>query len=89
MLKELDFDIVVIGAGGGGCGDVQVHNPGMAVKMAAERVRDALAVRAEIIVTACPACKDNLRKGTRLIPKRERGKLKIRDITEVVDEAMK
>lgn len=73
----------------GGGGDVQVHNQEMAMKMAAERVRDALAVGAEIIVSACPACKDNLRKGSRLIPRHERGKIKIQDITEIVDESIK
>lgn len=72
----------------GGGGNVQAHDQGMAVEMAAARVKDALAVDAEIIVTACPACKSNLRKGARAIPKEERGKIKVMDITEVVTGAM-
>jgi glycolate oxidase len=72
----------------GGGGGVQAHNPEMAVDMAAQRVRDALAVGAEIIVSGCPACKDNLRKGARALPKEERGKIKIMDITEIVTEAL-
>ncbi len=68
------------GAGGG----VQANNPDMAVEMAAERVRDALAVGAEIIVSGCAACKDNLKKGAKAIPKDERGKIKVMDITEMV-----
>jgi glycolate oxidase len=68
----------------GGGGGVLANNPEMAVEMAAERVRDALAVGAEIIVSGCAACKDNLRKGARAIPKQERGKIKIMDITEIV-----
>ena len=72
----------------GGGGNVQAHDLDMAVQMAEARVRDALAVGAEIIVTACPACKNNLRKGSRAIPKGERGKIKIMDITEVITEAM-
>jgi glycolate oxidase len=56
--------------------------------MAAARVRDALAVGAEIIVSACPVCKDNLRKGAQAIPKEERGKIKVMDITEVVKGAI-
>ena len=72
----------------GGGGGVQAYDPEMAVEMAAERVRDALAVGAEVIVSGCAACKDNLRKGARVIPKEERGKIKIMDITEIVAGAM-
>lgn len=72
----------------GGGGGVQAFDPEMSVAMAAERVRDALAVGAEIIVSGCAACKDNLRKGAKAIPKGERGKIKIMDITEIVADAM-
>jgi glycolate oxidase len=72
----------------GGGGGVQANNPDMAVDMAVERVRDALAVEAEIIVSGCAACKDNLRKGAKAIPKKERGKIKIMDITEIVAGAL-
>jgi glycolate oxidase len=72
------------GSGGG----VQANIPEMAVQMASERVRDALAVGAEIIVSGCAACKDNLRKGARAIPKEERGKIKVMDITEIVANAI-
>jgi len=34
-------------------------------------------------VSACPASKDELRKGARAIPKEERGTIKVMDITEV------
>ena len=68
----------------GGGGGVQANNPDLAVEMAAERVRDALAVGAEIIVSGCAACKDNLKKGAKAIPKKERGKIKVMDITEMV-----
>lgn len=72
----------------GGGGGVLANNPDMAVDMAAERVRDALAVGAKIIVSGCAACKDNLRKGAKAIPKQERGKIKIMDITEIVAQNM-
>jgi len=72
----------------GGGGGMQAYNPEMAVDMAALRVSDALAVGADIIVSGCPACKDNLRKGSRVIPKEERGKIKIMDITEMVSDAL-
>ncbi|MBN1277761.1 MAG: FAD-binding protein [Deltaproteobacteria bacterium] len=73
----------------GGGGNIMAFDADMAVKMASERVKDALAVGAEIIVSGCAACKDNLRKGVKLIPKDERGKLKIMDITEIVAQSMK
>jgi heterodisulfide reductase subunit D len=72
----------------GGGGGVGANNPEMAVEMAAVRVRDALAVGAEVIVSGCAACKDNLKKGAKAIPKDERGKIKIMDITEMVANAM-
>ncbi len=72
------------GAGGG----VLANEPDLAVDMAAERVRDALAVGANIIVSGCAACKDNLRKGAKAIPKDERGKIKIMDVTEMVAKAL-
>jgi glycolate oxidase len=72
------------GSGGG----VQANIPEMAVEIAAERVRDALAVGAEVIVSGCAACKDNLRKGTKAIPKDQRSKLKVMDITEMVASSM-
>ncbi len=72
----------------GGGGGLQANDPDMAADIAAVRVRDALAVGAEVIISGCAACKDNLRKGAKRIPKQERGKIKIMDITEAVAEAM-
>jgi Fe-S oxidoreductase len=60
----------------GGGGGVSANIPEMAVEMAAERVRDALAVGAEVIVSGCAACKDNLRKGVKAIPKDEEARSK-------------
>jgi Fe-S oxidoreductase len=71
----------------GGGGGVQAHIPRLALNMATDRVWDALHVGAEIIVSGCPACKDSLKKGAKAIPKADRGKIKIMDITEIVAEA--
>ena len=73
----------------GGGGGLQVHEPELAVEISATRVRDALDVGAEIIVSGCAACKDNLRKGARTIPRNERGDLKVMDITEILVQAAK
>jgi Fe-S oxidoreductase len=72
----------------GGGGGMQACNPEMARMMGAQRVRDALAVGADLIVSGCAACKDNLRKGALAIPRKERGKMRFMDITEIVANAM-
>ena len=72
----------------GGGGGLSASSSEMSVGIAAERVRDALAVGAEIIVSGCAACKDNLRKGVKALPKDEGGKLKVMDITEMVASSM-
>ncbi len=51
-----------------------------AVNIAAERIRDAEAVGAEIIATACPFCVLNLRAGAKKIG----SKVKVMDITEIL-----
>jgi glycolate oxidase len=68
----------------GGGGSVIALEPELAADMAAIRVKDAVDVNAEIIVSGCSACKDNLRKGVKVIPKDERPKIKVMDITEIV-----
>jgi len=68
----------------GGGGSVIALEPELAADMAAIRVKDAVDVNAEIIVSGCSACKDNLRKGVKVIPKEERPKIKVMDITEIV-----
>jgi len=68
----------------GGGGSVIALEPELAADMAAVRVKDAVEVDAEIIVSGCSACKDNLRKGIKAIPKEERPKIKVMDITEIV-----
>jgi len=72
----------------GGGGNVMALDPDLAAGMAAVRARDAVEVNAEIIVSACSACKDNLRKGIKVIPKDERPKIKVIDITEIVASAI-
>jgi glycolate oxidase subunit GlcD len=72
----------------GGGGSVIALDPELASDMAAVRVRDAMEVGAEIIVSGCSACKDNLRKGIKSIPKEERPKIKVMDITEIVADSI-
>ena len=72
----------------GGGGSVMALGPELAAEMAAVRIMDAKAVGAEIIVSGCSTCKDNLRKGVKAIPKGDRPKIKVADITEIVANAL-
>jgi Fe-S oxidoreductase len=72
----------------GGGGSMLALGPELAAEMAALRVRDAADKGAEIIVSGCSTCKDNLRKGIKAIPKNERPKMKVMDITEIVADSI-
>ena len=72
------------GAGGG----LLAYNPEMAIGLAVDRVKDALEVNAELIVSACPACKDALRKGALEIRKHGGNRIEVADITEVIVRAV-
>lgn len=72
----------------GGGGSMLALGPDMAAEMATLRVMDAAEKEAEIIVSACSTCKDNLRKGIKAIPKDGRPKMKIVDITEIVADSI-
>ena len=45
---------------------------------------EAAAAGAERIVSGCSTCKYNMRRGVKTIPKEERSKIKVMDITEMV-----
>jgi Fe-S oxidoreductase len=68
----------------GGGGGLPVLHPEVALEIAARRIRDAIEVGAEGIVSGCPACKDQLRKGLLRIPREERSGLVVMDIVEIV-----
>jgi Fe-S oxidoreductase len=72
----------------GGGGLIMANDHNLAKDVATVRVKDALDVGAELIITGCAACKDNLTKGARGIPKDERGNIRVIDITELVAELM-
>jgi Fe-S oxidoreductase len=73
------------GAGGG----MSAFNPDLAIEMSAMRIQQAIATGADIVTSACPSCKDNLRKGTRKLPKEIRKKIKVMDVMELIANALK
>lgn len=58
------------------------------MSMAVTRLEEGLACSAEVITSACAACKDNLKKGRARLPKEARKSLQLMDITEVLSEAL-
>jgi glycolate oxidase len=72
----------------GGGGGVSAVNPDLALGMARTRVKEGLGVGAEVIVSACAACKDSLKKGAAGLPKEEKRSLRVMDITEILLRAL-
>jgi Fe-S oxidoreductase len=68
------------GAGGG----VKETNPAFADWTAKERLEEAGSTGAEFLVTACPGCLKNLKDG-----QTNKSKLKIVDITEILEKSVK
>ncbi|MFW9769035.1 MAG: (Fe-S)-binding protein [Candidatus Thorarchaeota archaeon] len=68
------------GAGGG----LRSYDPALSKKIAAERVRNAVETGAEIIVTACPFCENNLQAGIEV----EGSKTKVVDVVDLLFESL-
>jgi glycolate oxidase len=72
--------------GGGGVGAV---DPDLGVRMAVNRIKDAEACGADMVVSACAACKKNLSKGAQTW-RREGGRsIKVLDLAELLWKAAK
>lgn len=73
----------------GGGGGVAAVNPDLTLAMARTRVKEGLGTGAQVIVSACAACKDSLKKGVAGLPKDEKKGLRVLDITEVILKSVK
>ena len=72
----------------GGGGGLKAFDTNLSGEIAYQRALEALDVGAEIVVSACPACKSNLQLAASRLRKEKKGKLKVMDITELVAEAL-
>jgi len=72
----------------GGGGGVSAVDPQLSVRMAARRVQEAVDSGAEVITSACGACKDNLKKGRAKLPKEVRKNIQVVDIVEILSQAL-
>jgi glycolate oxidase len=72
----------------GGGGGLKAYDTDMSLEIAFKRIQQANSVGAEVVVSACPACKSNLQLGAARLRKEKKGRMKVMDITELVAEAM-
>jgi glycolate oxidase subunit GlcD len=72
----------------GGGGGMKAYDNDLSLKLAENRVAQAMDLGAEVIVSACPSCKSNLRLGAAKVGKERRQRIKVMDITEVLAAAV-
>ncbi len=68
----------------GGGGGVKAFANDLNQDIALERIKAAIAVGADTVVSACPSCKNSLNQGAARARKEKLGKVKVMDITELV-----
>jgi len=72
----------------GGGGGLKAYDTEMSLEIAYKRIQEANSVGAEMVVSACPACKSNLQLAAARLRKEKKGRIKVMDITELVGEAL-
>jgi Fe-S oxidoreductase len=72
------------GSGGG----MKAFDTDMSLEIAFKRIQQAGSIGAEVVVSACPACKSNLNLAAARLRKEKKTRLKVMDITELVADAL-
>jgi glycolate oxidase len=72
----------------GGGGGLKAYDTEMSLEIAYKRIQEANSVGAEVVASACPACKSNLQVAAARLRKEKKGRIKVMDITELVAEAI-
>lgn len=72
----------------GGGGGVKAFDNPLSGDIAFERVSQALGLGADVIVSACPSCKNSLNQGAARARKEKKGKIKVMDLTELVSSRL-
>ena len=72
----------------GGGGGVKAFDNTLSLDIAYDRVLQAVGVGADVIVSACPSCKNSLNQGAARVRKEKKGKVKVMDLTELVSKAL-
>jgi glycolate oxidase len=87
QLNEFKLNRLLAKCCGSGGGVKGFDNP-LSQDIAYSRVLQAAEIGAEVIVSACPSCKSNLTQGAARLRKEKKGKIKVKDITELVANAL-
>ena len=72
----------------GGGGGMKGYDNELSSALAYKRITEALDVGADMVVSACPACKSNLHVAAARLRREKKGKIKVMDITEVVAQGI-
>ena len=72
----------------GGGGGLKGYDGELSSLLAEKRVADAMDMGAEVIVSACPTCKSNLKLAAAKLQRERRQRMKVMDITEVLAGAL-
>ncbi len=72
----------------GGGGGMKGYDTNLSSALAYKRITEALDVGADMVISACPACKSNLHVAAARLRKEKKGKIKVMDITEIVAQGI-
>jgi len=72
---------------GGGGGMKGYDNP-LSSTLAYKRITEAVDIGADMVISACPACKSNFHVAAARLRKEKKGRIKVMDITEVVAQGI-
>jgi len=72
----------------GGGGGLKGYDGELSSVLAEKRVTEAMDTGAEVIVSACPTCKSNLKLAAAKLQRERKQRMKVMDITEVIAEAL-
>jgi glycolate oxidase subunit GlcD len=72
----------------GGGGGLKGYDGELSSTLAEKRVAEAMDLGAEVIVSACPTCKSNLKLAAAKLQRERRQRMKVMDITEVIADVL-
>jgi len=72
----------------GGGGGMKGYDNALSSTLAYKRITEASDIGADMVVSACPACKSNLHVAAARLRREKKGRIKVMDITEVVAQGI-
>lgn len=72
----------------GGGGGLKAYDNELSSRLADNRVAEALEMGAEVLVSACPSCKSNLKLAAARVGRERRQRIRVMDITEVLAQVV-